>query len=78
MIESNTLLKPARAVGIIGYGAYVPRYRLPAKEVARSGPAENLRVADQGESRPGAGRGCGHNVAGSGAQCHEARRDRPG
>jgi len=35
MIESNTLLKPARAVGIIGYGAYVPRYRLPAKEVAR-------------------------------------------
>jgi hydroxymethylglutaryl-CoA synthase len=29
------LLKPERAVGIIGYGAYVPRYRLPAKEVAR-------------------------------------------
>jgi hydroxymethylglutaryl-CoA synthase len=32
---SPTLLKPARPVGIIGYGAYVPRYRLPAKEVAR-------------------------------------------
>ena len=29
------LLKPDRAVGITGYGAYVPRYRLPAKEVAR-------------------------------------------
>ncbi|MBN2550402.1 MAG: hydroxymethylglutaryl-CoA synthase [Anaerolineales bacterium] len=29
------LLKPARPVGIIGYGAYVPRYRLPASEVAR-------------------------------------------
>lgn len=29
------LLKPVRPVGIIGYGAYVPRYRLPAKEVAR-------------------------------------------
>ena len=29
------LLKPARPVGIVGYGAYVPRYRLPAKEVAR-------------------------------------------
>jgi hydroxymethylglutaryl-CoA synthase len=29
------LLKPAKPVGIIGYGAYVPRYRLPAKEVAR-------------------------------------------
>jgi len=32
---TNTLLKPSRPVGIIGYGAYVPRYRLPAKEVAR-------------------------------------------
>ena len=29
------LLKPNKPVGIIGYGAYVPRYRLPAKEVAR-------------------------------------------
>ena len=35
MTESTTLLKPSRPVGIIGYGAYVPRYRLPAKEVAR-------------------------------------------
>ncbi len=32
---SQTLLKPSRPVGIVGYGAYVPRYRLPAKEVAR-------------------------------------------
>jgi hydroxymethylglutaryl-CoA synthase len=31
----NLLLKPSRAVGIAGYGAYVPRYRLPAREVAR-------------------------------------------
>src|SRR5512142_324141 len=30
-----TLLKPIKPVGIVGYGAYVPRYRLPAKEVAR-------------------------------------------
>src|SRR5512139_3556579 len=29
------LLKPTHPVGIAGYGAYVPRYRLPAKEVAR-------------------------------------------
>lgn len=29
------MLKPIRDVGIVGYGAYVPRYRLPAKEVAR-------------------------------------------
>jgi hydroxymethylglutaryl-CoA synthase len=39
MNESNNaypkMLKPSKPVGIIGYGAYVPRYRLPAKEVAR-------------------------------------------
>jgi hydroxymethylglutaryl-CoA synthase len=29
------MLKPTRDVGIVGYGAYVPRFRLPAKEVAR-------------------------------------------
>lgn len=34
-LQSPTLLKPVKPVGIIGYGAYVPRYRLPAKEVAR-------------------------------------------
>ncbi|MBN1180024.1 MAG: hydroxymethylglutaryl-CoA synthase [Anaerolineae bacterium] len=28
-------MKPARDVGILGYGAYVPRYRLPATEVER-------------------------------------------
>ena len=31
----NILLKLSRFVGIAGYGAYVPRYRLPAREVAR-------------------------------------------
>ncbi len=31
----KTLLVPSRPVGIVGYGAYVPRYRLPAAEVAR-------------------------------------------
>ena len=29
------LLRPARPVGIVGYGAYVPRGRLPAAEVSR-------------------------------------------
>jgi len=29
------MLKPDREVGIVGYGAYVPRFRLPAAEVAR-------------------------------------------
>lgn len=38
-MDDNTaeslLLKPSRQVGIVGYGAYVPRFRLPASEVAR-------------------------------------------
>jgi hydroxymethylglutaryl-CoA synthase len=34
-MDDTKLLKPIRPVGIIGYGAYVPRYRLPASEVAR-------------------------------------------
>jgi hydroxymethylglutaryl-CoA synthase len=29
------LMRPDRQVGIIGYGAYIPRYRLPGAEVAR-------------------------------------------
>ena len=29
------LMKPERAVGIVGYGAYIPRYRLPGSEIAR-------------------------------------------
>ncbi len=33
--QKKILLKPQRETGIIGYGAYVPRYRLPAAEVAR-------------------------------------------
>jgi hydroxymethylglutaryl-CoA synthase len=34
-MTSENLLKPLQDVGIIGYGAYIPRYRLPAREVAR-------------------------------------------
>lgn len=33
--SSSRLLRPNRPVGLVGYGAYVPRYRLPAVEVAR-------------------------------------------
>jgi hydroxymethylglutaryl-CoA synthase len=28
-------MKPHHEVGIVGYGAYVPRYRLPASEIDR-------------------------------------------
>ena len=35
MAEKIELLKSEHPVGIVGYGAYVPRYRLTAKEVAR-------------------------------------------
>ena len=31
----QSVLKPDHPVGIAGYGAYVPRYRLPGREVAR-------------------------------------------
>ncbi len=33
--QQNHLLRPERPVGIVGYGAYVPRYRLPGSEVSR-------------------------------------------
>ena len=33
--NSNILMRPDRPVGIVGYGAYVPRFRLPGSEVAR-------------------------------------------
>lgn len=51
-MSSENILKPLRNVGIIGYGAYIPRYRLPAREVARvwksiegNGPSGEKAVA---------------------------------
>ena len=44
-----SLMKPLRPVGIVGYGAYVPRYRLPASEVARvwSGRDAELPIVEK-------------------------------
>lgn len=33
--KEDLLLRPARDVGIVGYGAYIPQYRLPATEILR-------------------------------------------
>jgi hydroxymethylglutaryl-CoA synthase len=33
--DRGRMLKPVNDVGVVGYGAYIPRYRLPAREVAR-------------------------------------------
>jgi len=48
------LLKPDRAVGIVGYGAYVPRYRLPAREVERvwGGGEGSLPVREKAVAGP--------------------------
>jgi hydroxymethylglutaryl-CoA synthase len=52
----NILLKPDRKVGFVGYGVYIPRYRLPASEVARiwaggegGGPIREKSVPGQDE-----------------------------
>ena len=48
--KNSRLLKSSRPVGIVGYGAYVPRYRLPAVEVARvwaGGKAGGLPIKEK-------------------------------
>ncbi len=34
-LDSSQLMKTDRGVGIVGYGSYIPRYRLPGSEIAR-------------------------------------------
>jgi len=45
----SLLLKPLRKVGIVGYGAYIPQYRLPASEIARvwGGSEDGLPVKEK-------------------------------
>lgn len=47
--KPSLLLKPARRVGITGYGVYIPQYRLPASEIARvwGGSDEGLPVKEK-------------------------------
>ncbi|MGQ9554516.1 MAG: hydroxymethylglutaryl-CoA synthase [Anaerolineae bacterium] len=47
-------MQTARPVGIVGYGAYVPRYRLPATEVARvwQGGKDHLPVREKAVPGP--------------------------
>lgn len=46
-------MQPAQKVGITGYGAYVPRYRIAAKEIARVWTANNGGVPVDAKSVPG-------------------------
>ncbi len=43
------IMKPKREVGIIGYGAYVPRYRIRAEEIARvwGGAEDGLPIEEK-------------------------------
>jgi len=45
-------MRPSREVGIIGYGAYVPRYRIAAEEIGRVWPAAGSTPVEE-KSVPG-------------------------
>jgi len=47
--KEKLLLEPEKPVGIIGYGAYIPMYRLPAAEVARvwKGSEDSLPIIEK-------------------------------
>jgi hydroxymethylglutaryl-CoA synthase len=47
------LMKPSTDVGIVGYGAYVPRFRLPATEVARIWKGGEGRLPIKEKAVPG-------------------------
>ena len=47
-------MRPSRPIGILGYGAYIPRYRLQASEVARvwHGGQDNVPIAQKAVAGP--------------------------
>ncbi len=45
--EANNLLKTDRPTGITGYGAYVPRYRIPNEEIARVWGSERGPITEK-------------------------------
>ncbi len=47
------IMKPERAVGIAGYGAYVPRYRIRAEEIARVWKGSHDALPIKEKSVPG-------------------------
>jgi hydroxymethylglutaryl-CoA synthase len=53
-LEANlNVMRPDRKVGIVGYGAYVPRYRLPGKEISRVWTDGVMTAAVPEKSVPG-------------------------
>jgi hydroxymethylglutaryl-CoA synthase len=50
-VSDSVVMKPHKPVGIIGYGTYIPMYRLPNAEIARvwkgngGGPIKEKAVA---------------------------------
>src|SRR5574341_511957 len=51
--SNGHLQKPLREVGSVGYGSYIPRYRLPAAEVARIWTGSQGGTPIQEKSVPG-------------------------
>lgn len=51
--DHGFIMKPAIDVGIVGYGAYVPRYRLPAREVSRVWKGDKGRLPITEKAVPG-------------------------
>ncbi len=47
------IMRPSQEVGIVGYGAYVPRYRLPATEIGRIWGAGDGGLPVEEKSVPG-------------------------